>query len=165
MNQYFSIFSFALITSLACLILTGCGNGGRPADLPKLTSCELAVQFEDGLPVSDAMVMLYPLNGKWYSNGKTDSKGRVKVAVNGSFSGVVPGEYKVTVKKQEIAFPPGYDPEGDNENLPDATITDLVAREFSGPAATPLKLIVTETEVRETLTVKKAVSGRGNKIR
>jgi hypothetical protein len=131
----------------------GCGSR-RPPGLPKLTDCELTVQFDDGLPVEDAIVMLYPVEGKWYSNGKTDSAGIVKVAVNGSFPGVAPGEYKVTIKKQEIIFPPDYDPE--KENSVEAVINNHIVEEFGLPNKTPLQITVGTSPVKEILIIKKS---------
>ncbi|MDR1491473.1 MAG: carboxypeptidase-like regulatory domain-containing protein [Planctomycetaceae bacterium] len=151
----FQRLSFVLLSVLSGLIVSGCGNGGRPADLPKTTPCALTIQYEDGAPISDAIVMLYPIEGKWYSNGKTNSSGQVKVAVNGSFSGAVPGEYKVTVKKQDVQFPPGYDPDSENPKQTEATITDYVSKEFVSPATTPLKLTVGNSKISETFQVKK----------
>jgi len=147
------IFALCFFSSM---MLSGCGNGGRPADLPKPTSCVLTIQYEDGSPVADAVVMLYPVEGKWYSNGKTNASGEVAVAVSGQFAGAVPGEYKVTVKKQDVQFPPGYDPESENPKQAEATITDYISKEFVAPTTTPLKLTVGNSKVRETFQVKKA---------
>jgi hypothetical protein len=145
--------------SLLCFCLiafSGCGKNNRPADLPKLTPCQLTIQYEDGTPVSEATVMLFPLEGKWYCNGVTDSQGVVNVKTNGSFAGAASGSYKVTVKKQKIDYPPGFDPNSENENKPEATVTNFVAEEFMSMKTTPLTLSVADIPVRETLKVKKA---------
>ncbi|MDR1269838.1 MAG: carboxypeptidase-like regulatory domain-containing protein [Planctomycetaceae bacterium] len=148
------LFSFCFLTCLLCSVsMFGCGSR-RPPGLPKLTACELTVQFDDGSPVENVIVMLYPVEGKWYSNGKTNSAGIVKVAVNGSFYGVVPGEYKVTVKKQEVTFPPNYNPE--SENSAEAVVHQHIAEEFMLPNKTPLQITVGTSPVKEILTVKKS---------
>jgi hypothetical protein len=134
---------------------TGCGSN-RPKDLPKLTPCELIIQYEDGSPVDAATVMMYPLEGNWYANGQTDSSGVAKMSTQGSFAGVAPGDYKVTVKKQEIIYPPGYDPGGENEGLPDATVNNYVDEQFLQLAKTPLKVTVAGQPVKETFQVKKS---------
>ena len=143
------IFSLLLFAFVA----VGCGRGDRPKDLPKLTPCEFAVQYEDGSPIDQAAVMMYPVAGKWFANGKTDSSGNVKVSTQGKYAGAAPGEYNVTVMKQETIYPPGYDPK--DENAPDLVTNDLVDQEFAIPDKTPLKITVGTTAVKETLTVRK----------
>ncbi|MDR3111425.1 MAG: carboxypeptidase-like regulatory domain-containing protein [Planctomycetaceae bacterium] len=150
MKHYISI----IIVTLFAASLIGCGNDGRPADLPRLTSVELTVQYEDGSPIPDALVMLYPFEGKWYSNGQTNSSGSVKPLVDGKYAGVVPGDYKVTVKKQNTVFPAGYDPNSEKEQ-PEPTITNLVDTKYAVPASSPLKLTVGSSSVSETVKVKK----------
>jgi hypothetical protein len=146
-------FLFCFLTGIFCLtVIFGCRNH-RPPGLPKLTACEFTVLYDDGSPVENAIVMLYPAEGKWYSNGKTDTAGIVKVAVNGSFPGAVPGEYKVTVKKQDIVFPSGYD--SNAENSSEAVISNHVSEEFMLPNKTPLQITVGADPVKETLTIKK----------
>ncbi|MDR0610433.1 MAG: carboxypeptidase-like regulatory domain-containing protein [Planctomycetaceae bacterium] len=153
-------FLFYFLTGILCLTLMfGCGSR-RPPGLPKLTNCELTIQFDDGSPVENAIVMLYPVEGKWYSNGKTDSAGTVKVAVNGSFPGVVPGEYKVTVKKQEIVFPPDFDSEKDNSV--ETVVINHIAEEFMVPNKTPLQITVGTNPVKETLIIKKSEPKKTN---
>jgi hypothetical protein len=147
-------FLFYFLTGILFLTLMfGCGIR-RPPGLSKLTDCELTIQFDDGSPVEDAIVMLYPAEGKWYSNGKTDSAGIVKVAVNGSFPGVVPGEYKVTVKKQDIVFSSNNDSE--IENSAEAVVNNLIAEDFMLPNKTPLQITVGTSPVKEILTIKKS---------
>jgi hypothetical protein len=153
-------FLFCFLTVIFCLtVIFGCGSR-RPPGLPKLTTCELTILYSDGSPVENAIVMLYPVEGKWYSNGKTDTAGIVKVAVNGSFSGAAPGEYKVTVKKQEIVFPSDYDPNAENSS--EAVINNHVADEFMLPNKTPLQITIGVNPVKETLTIKKPVQKSNN---
>ncbi|MDR0609200.1 MAG: carboxypeptidase-like regulatory domain-containing protein [Planctomycetaceae bacterium] len=147
-------FLVCFLTGFFCFtMIFGCGNR-RPPGLPKLTACELTVLDDDGSPVENAIVMLYPVEGKWYSNGKTDSAGIVNVAVNGSFPGAAQGEYKVTVKKQGFIFPSDYNP--DTENSSEAVVHNYIAEEFVLPNKTPLQITVGTNPVKEILTIKKA---------
>jgi len=137
---------------LLVFVTVGC-SGGRPTGLPKLTPCEFTIQYEDGTPIADATIMMYPIEGKWYANGSTDSNGFVKMTTQGTYLGVAPGEFKVTVTKQEIILPPGYNP--DRENNPEPTINNLVHRDYFVPNKTPLQITVATTPIKETLQVKK----------
>ena len=131
----------------------GCGGEKRPEGLPKLTPCELTVQYEDGTPIEKATVMMYPFEGKWYANGTTDVSGNVTMATMGKYPGAAPGEFRVTVTKQDITYPPGYDPE--KEDSPEAIVKDLIDRTYARPGDSPLKVTVAGTPVKETLQVKK----------
>jgi hypothetical protein len=144
---------FFISLLLLVFVTAGCGGSSRPPGLPKLTPCEFTIQFEDGMPVVEASVMMWPADGKWSANGSTDSSGFVKIATQGTYSGVAPGEFSITVTKQETIFPPGYDP--DKEGGPDPIVKNLIHPDFFVPNQTPLKITVTTTPIKETLQVKK----------
>ena len=138
---------------LFVFVFAGCGTNKRPAGMPKLTPCEFTFQYEDGTPLEKAFVMMYPVVGQWYANGTTDSNGFAKMSTQGLYTGAAPGEYKVTVTKQDIIDPPGYIP--GNEDNPASIVKDLIDRGFATPDKTPLKINVATTPIKETFKVKK----------
>jgi hypothetical protein len=86
----------ALPTLLIALLLPcwiGCGN--------KLTPVAGVVRL-DGKPLAAAGVALHPVHGGPVASAATDADGRYRLET-GSKSGVMPGEYRVSVVKQETS--------------------------------------------------------------
>lgn len=86
-----------------CLLLAGCHSGPKkPADLPELVPCTILVKYK-GSPVDGAKVMLQPVSGRRSAAGLTGSDGRAVMKTDGTYNGVVPGDYRVAIVKQAAA--------------------------------------------------------------
>lgn len=151
--KFSPIFIALLITLFA-----GCGHSDRPADLPKLTPCTLTIVAEDGSPVEGALVQLLgdqtPAS-LWNAGGTTDPEGKLIPMVQGKWAGVVPGSYKIMVKKfnvvkeKEVPNPETGEMMTIQKNIP------LIDPTFGKPDKTPLSLTIgSDAPVEEKLTVK-----------
>jgi len=133
--------------------MTGCGQK-RPEGLPKLVSCVLTFQYEDGTPVDNATVSLAPEDAdlrQWSIAGATDASGVATITTNGDFAGAPAGKYKVVVRKVEL-IPTA---EKDEYGEPVMETRSLIAEEFTNAGRTPHSLEVGSSPVRETFTVAK----------
>jgi len=133
--------------------ITGCGPA-RPEGLPKLVSCVLTFQYEDGSPVDNAMVSLAPENAdlrKWSIAGTTDSSGVATISTNADFVGAPAGKYKVVIRKVELLPTDEKDEYGE----PVMETRSLIAEEFTNAGTTPHSLEVGSSSVTETFNVAK----------
>ncbi|QDS95209.1 hypothetical protein FF011L_40020 [Roseimaritima multifibrata] len=86
--------------TMACLMTLGCGEL-RPDGFPDLYPVTLVVT-QDGEPLADAMVSLYPENSsltRWPVGGMSDASGNVELVTYGKYEGVPAGIFKVMVNK------------------------------------------------------------------
>jgi hypothetical protein len=147
------LLAFSLL--LCVTLIVGCGPK-RPEGLPKLVRCVLTFQYEDGTPVSDALVSLIPEDAslqQWSIAGSTNASGVATISTNGDFVGAPAGKYKVVIRKVELI------PTGEIDNDVGEPIMEtyvLIAEEFSNPGKTPLSLEVGSSAVTETFQVVKA---------
>jgi hypothetical protein len=129
-----AVFVIVLLTSVG-----GCGRGNRPATTP----VTLAITYQ-GKPVEGATVTLLPESASVpEATGITDRSGVAKPRTFPEVSGVVPGSYKVLVRKTEAE---GGVPEGQSlDDLPPAqgpTFRELLPAKYASPSTTELKLTV-----------------------
>ena len=145
---------FLGLTITACMFLAGCKEG-KPKELADLTPCTLTFQYEDGTPVDQATIKLFPedTNNAWSMGGITDDSGKLIVKTDRKYDGAMPGKYKVTCSKL-LLTPTGKKGE-EGEDI--CTSTPLVDAEFTKSPTTPLAIeVVSKTPLESTLTVKKA---------
>ncbi len=144
--------------AVAVCFLTGCAKSDRPQDLPKLTPCTLTIVSQDGTPVADAQVQLWTDQGigaKWTAGGLADAEGKLVPMVQGKWSGVVPGTYKVLVKKFQVVKEKEVDNPETGQKMVLQKNIPLIDPSFGKPDQTPLSLTVGTTgAVDEKLTVK-----------
>ena len=90
----------------ACLCaLNGCNSA--PVDLASASG----IVTLDGIPVADARVMFYPINGgPRNSNGTTNEKGEFKVSTFGVHDGALVGRHAITVTKVDTSAQAKVDP-------------------------------------------------------
>ena len=86
---------------LVLVAFSACKREHRPAGLPKLMPCEIAVVDVDGSPLSGAGVTLIAIDGDipWAAIGLTDENGVATIAVNNQYKGAPAGKYKVVLTK------------------------------------------------------------------
>ena len=111
---------------LGLLALTaGCGNG--------LVSVRGTVEL-DGKPLAGAGIVFHPVGQGTPASGETDAQGHYQLQT-GSGSGVLPGEYHVTISKRRVS---GIGP--DERVLPGGIkIESLVPQQYDDPKTSPLK--------------------------
>jgi hypothetical protein len=88
------------ILFIITLLIAGCSNNDKPADLPSLYPCTILIT-QDNLPVAEATVEFVPvdsINAKYRAASITDENGKVSMKTYG-FPGVPIGKYKVVVSK------------------------------------------------------------------
>lgn len=164
---------FSLVTTLSVVLLasfSGCTRrDSLPADMPKLESCTLTFT-QDGAPLQDALVSLFPVDGsKWSATGRTDSKGVCAPQTQGRYPGVAQGKYKVTVSKilseeSKMGSPPSDDADSpaykewqekkDKEVIP---AYQLVNGEYTNRSSTKQEIEIKPGKNTETIDVGKAV--------
>ena len=94
---------FLLTIGTALLLQAGCGgNGGRPADMPRLNPVRVTI-IQDGKPLEGADVTLTIKTPTNYgvATGLTDASG-VAVLRTYGYDGVPAGQYTVTVVKRVV---------------------------------------------------------------
>ena len=97
-----SAYFQTLFVILAFFLCSGCSDGNRPADLPRLFPVTLHIQL-DGQPLPEALVLLHSENekiSKWTVGGYTDADGKTFLVTHGQFRGAPAGRFKVCVSKQ-----------------------------------------------------------------
>ncbi|MDR2438405.1 MAG: hypothetical protein LBE12_03400 [Planctomycetaceae bacterium] len=98
----FSVTTFLFLSVFVwvCFVGSGCRNENKPDDLPTLYPCEITV-IQDGKPLSEAMVLFFPLNGnlRFAIGGKTNQNGILTPQIDGKWNGVPEGEYRISVSK------------------------------------------------------------------
>lgn len=109
---------FVLPAGLCVLLgLAGCSrdSGDRwSANRPQVAPAEGVVKY-NGQPLAEATVVLAPAGQGHAASGVTDSQGRFSLAAFHPKPGAVPGNYRVTIVKQEpdaAAGSPGIDEYG-----------------------------------------------------
>jgi len=150
------LLTFSLLFCVALIV--GCGPK-RPEGMPKLVSCVLTFQYEDGEPVGEAMVTLVPEDAslqQWSISGSTNASGVVTIYTHADFAGAPAGKYKVVVRKTELI----PDPTGKKDvyGEPIMETHSHIAAKFSSSILTPLSLEIGTSPTRETLEVVKETS-------
>jgi len=147
------LLTFSLLLCVALIV--GCGPK-RPVGMPKLVSCVLTFQYEDGEPVGEAMVTLVPEDAslqQWSIAGSTNASGVVTIYTHADFAGAPAGKYKVVIRKTEAV--PVASGEKDEYGQPIVEVHSLIAEEFSNAGKTTLSLEIGSSPARETFTVTK----------
>lgn len=123
---------------VAALILIGCEKG-PPAGAPLGTPSPVSgtVKLADGTPLRGGVIVFTPVEVevgsriRYPGEALVDHQGHYKAGLGGSGNGLVPGEYKVSVKGREIG------------ELKDTNIT-RVPKPLTDPSATTLRITVKE---------------------
>src|SRR5579885_326314 len=130
------------LIALAALALAGAGCEKGPPEGPPVGQASPVhgkVTFADGTPVRGGVIVFTPLQVeagrkmRYEGAGVIDAKGRYKAGLNGDGSGLVPGEYKVSVAPREVG------------ELPNSN-SSRVPKQFQQSASTPLRVTVEETD-------------------
>jgi hypothetical protein len=156
---------FLCILMSTLIVGVGCGGKQRPNDLPPLYHCEITV-IQDGKPLSDAMVLLYPLDGnlRFAIGGKTDQNGVLILKTDNEWDGVPEGEYRISVSKQivptDISLPGPQTSLAERRKMLENQMKltkETVAPQFSNRTKSELQLKVERKAVKESFDVGKAV--------
>jgi hypothetical protein len=103
-----------LFSCLSAIVLcVGCGKK-LPEGMPPLQPCTL-VMLQDGKPVEDVLVRLYPIDkslSKWTVGAVSQRNGEAVLKTLGQYDGAPVGKYKATAMKTLI-----QDAEGAREKL------------------------------------------------
>lgn len=150
-----------VVCSLACgallVAVTGCGGGAdRPEGMPELSPATITVTYK-GQPVEGATVTLAPTSGTYSAGAVTDASGKAVMKTNGTYDGVAPGDYMVSISKVEAiggnTGESSSDPAAYAQAFEAAAAkpTHLIPEKYSAPSTSGLTLKVTEgTPVDET---------------
>lgn len=123
---------------LVLLTVSGCGGSDDP-DRPEVAPAGGVVNHQ-GEPVAEATVNFHPQqDGGHAAYGKTDAGGRFRLQTFAVDDGAVPGDYRVTVHKNEAPPPaPGeFDPDYDPEYVAPAP-KSLLPDKYGNPATSGL---------------------------
>jgi hypothetical protein len=140
------------------MLLAGCKDTSRPADLPPLYSCVLVIT-QDNKPLDGAVVELVPIdeaNAKYRSSSATDADGNATMTTYG-FDGVPAGQYKVCVWKTVIEGVTQYtNNDGELVNT-NGTEYRTVEQKYSTAKTTPHEIEVTKKTLKTTFDVGKPI--------
>ena len=100
--------------TLGLAVLGGSAGCGRTDNLVKVKG----VVTLDGKPLSSATITFNPIAGAGRpANGLSDGDGNFQLTTSSPNDGAAPGEYKVTVAKEQAADPVKIDPSQGPEGL------------------------------------------------
>ena len=106
--RYTCFIAFLVAGFLPCFL--GCAKENRPDGMPELFPVTITI-LQDGAPLEGARVGTFPTDtalARWGGGGITDASGRVTMYSYGS-RGLIAGEHKVTVNKEDFTRPPGME--------------------------------------------------------
>jgi hypothetical protein len=152
------------------LFLSGCGKVELPDGMPKpypvtitITQEGKALEKVSVLLVSDDIAL-----GQWTAGGESNASGKAVIQTLGKYSGVVPGKYKVVLRKREI--------QSRYQNLPDPNVDrdgyekarrlypiqpkdtwDLIDPQYSDQNTTPESIEVLKKKNKMTIEIGAAV--------
>ncbi len=145
------VFFSLLILCLAVAVITGCkkASGSRPG----LVKASGTVSYK-GAPIEGAILEFYPAeDAPANSNaaGRTDEKGVFNLMTDKPGDGVLPGKYKVVVKKTDITVaskPAASSSKGSGDKKEDEMTSDkkkappknLLPEKYSVRTKTPLEI-------------------------
>ncbi|MDR2346535.1 MAG: hypothetical protein LBE18_10745 [Planctomycetaceae bacterium] len=114
---------FAIVICVALIVfvefqLFSCSRvPKRPDDLPPLTSCVVSVTFGDEI-MEGVGILMTPEDknvNKWSAGGITNKEGKATMITSAVFTGVVPGKYIISFKKNgesvDMNAPPSLIPQ------------------------------------------------------
>lgn len=134
-----------LIVSFSC---AGCSSAKRPKDLPKLYSCTLTFNYENGEPITDALISVYSSDPamKWMAGGRTDSRGKVKLMTSGQYPGIPEGKFNVIIAKTESIRDGKKMEESDTMTAEETSgviqVYTFVEKKYAERKSTPLELTI-----------------------
>ena len=124
----------------AALLLTplGCGFQRLPKGMPKLYPCTVKITAGSA-PVEGASVTFVPASGEnssYTAGGTTNADGTAVMQVNGRYSGVPLGKYRVTVKKTTVVYQKGFSPDeikidSTGDEVEDRKMRFTIAQDYS----------------------------------
>lgn len=146
------VFLFILFSMI---LITGCGEK-RPKGMPPLVPVQVHIAYDDGSPVSNALLSFKPESGprNWSVAATTDAEGNAEVRTHGRYKGMPAGNWKIVVQKdlhEGIAFPgtpDPNDPEGvkaydEWKKSPNKQkVFSLVEEKYRNTSSTPLQIKV-----------------------
>jgi hypothetical protein len=91
---------------MAAFLLLAAGCTKAPDGRPKLVPVVGKVLYNKA-PIEGATVVFIPEGHNYAATARTDAGGTFKLRTFAESDGAVPGNYKITVRKFEILFPPG----------------------------------------------------------
>lgn len=167
---YLRTLAIFMVFFLITAHFTGCGGQKLPADMPKPYPVSVTV-IQDEKPLPEASIALMHTDGKWSATGKTGADGVARdFYTNGTYKGVVPGKFKVVVKKIEterehVEIPPEpTDPQEKyawrtkyKESRTPPKEYDLVEKQYGDTKTTPLEIAVTSEKNEFSVDVGKGV--------
>lgn len=127
----------SVIVAVCTLGITSCGLHGPPpgAPLGQPVPVSGTVRLADGTPLRGGVIVFTPVEVeigtriRYPGEALVDHQGRFKAGLGGSGNGLVPGEYKISVKGREIG------------ELKDSNISK-VPKPLRDPSATSVRVTV-----------------------
>ena len=142
----------------AILGLCGCGPKGT-GDRPATVTARAVVTY-NGAPVSGATVSFIADGGSHSASGVTNETGTANMGTFGEGDGVVPGKFKVTIRKTTITTTGGAQPaekvESPDSDIPPGKVEqkEELPAKYADPGTSGLTAEVTaaDTELKFDLT-------------
>jgi hypothetical protein len=177
MDQIFkkTFYFYCLITVIPFLFLSGCGGVNLPDGMPKpypvtimITQEGKALEKVSVLLVSDDVAL-----GQWTAGGESNASGNAVLQTLGKYPGVVPGQYKVILRKREVQAryqnipDPKVDRDGYEKAIRQYPIQpkdtwDLIDPKYSDQNTTPESIEVLKKKNNMTIEVGPAVKIKYN---
>jgi hypothetical protein len=167
--------TFGFIVVIPFLFLGGCGGVKLPDGMPKPYPVTITV-IQEGKALEKVSVLLVSDDvtlGQWTAGGESDASGNAIIQTLGKYSGVVPGKYKVVLRKREV--------HARHQNIPDPKVDrdgyekairqypiqpkdtwDLIDPQYSDQATTPAMIEVQKKRNNMTIEVGAAVKIKYN---
>ncbi|MEN6496823.1 MAG: hypothetical protein ABFD16_21235 [Thermoguttaceae bacterium] len=127
--------AIAWLLAALCITPLGCGKGYEGGKLAPVSG----VVTLDGQPAAGIMVLFSPTaeTGGQGGMGTTDASGKYELKTRGEFTGVVPGQYKVTCVK--YVMPDGSPiPNDPNFSMATSGAKQVLPAKYSDPQRTVL---------------------------
>jgi hypothetical protein len=130
--------------SVPCLAMPGCGGGGDPRHKDLVPAS--GTVFYKGDAVEGATIIFHHDDAS-QQGGSTISEAGGKFALR-TFSGLgaLPGNYKVTVAKDEVLNPLSPEEterlEREGKDIPPTQVKSLLPQKYRGKASTPLDITI-----------------------
>lgn len=131
--------AIAWLLAALCITPLGCGKGYEGGKLAPVSG----VVTLDGQPAAGIMVLFSPTaeTGGQGGMGTTDASGKYELKTRGEFTGVIPGQYKVTCVK--YVMPDGSPiPNDPNFSMATSGAKQVLPAKYSDPQRTVLSATV-----------------------
>lgn len=138
-----------LVQSVALSLLSLIGCGGQTSSNPAPTVPVTAVVTYQDQALPGAIVTFIADGGSYSSSGVTDAQGKAVMGTFGEGDGVVPGSYRVTVRKIQVDEPSSGANSADPADQGQASIKHLIPIRYTQANKSGLTATITQEGAQE----------------